>query len=334
MKYTRIILKIFKLKFARFRKKAAIKPFALTISITDKCNSKCKTCNIWKNSTSKDINETEWAKVFENIDGDIEWITITGGEPFMRNDLTEIVNLLNVLLNPLIINIATNGILTDKIVETIKSIKSNFKGILNVNVSLDGTNESYKQVRGVNKYKQAINTIKILNKMKGVNVNVNTVISEFNKEDIDNIIAEVKKLNINDHTFEIIQIRKELNNLELEKYFEIDTGTMRLVKKTAKLRISNFMRYLLRRLYYKKIEDGQKQKCYSLNGFVHISNDGKVWNCGIKCDDFGDLKHEQLDLILNSKKANYERKSIRENECSCMMANADMVNNICNFKIL
>ena len=65
----------------------------LTWEITDACNSKCQTCNIWKHGKSPDVlTFEEIKKVFSDpLFKDLEVLLITGGEAVLRDDLLDIL---------------------------------------------------------------------------------------------------------------------------------------------------------------------------------------------------------------------------------------------------
>ena len=51
-------------------------------------------------------------------------IRISGGEPFLRSDLAEIINIIDRTASPNLIHITSNGFLTDKIIADVLKIKS------------------------------------------------------------------------------------------------------------------------------------------------------------------------------------------------------------------
>ena len=66
-------------------------PTDASIILTYRCPMKCKMCNIWFNPTKKD-DEIKAADL--RTLPRLKFINLTGGEPFVRDDLAEIVNLL------------------------------------------------------------------------------------------------------------------------------------------------------------------------------------------------------------------------------------------------
>ena len=67
-------------------------PMNYCISVSYNCPSKCKTCNVWKKKAN-DLTLEEWGKVFDSLGKSPYWITFSGGEPFMRPDIVELVTL-------------------------------------------------------------------------------------------------------------------------------------------------------------------------------------------------------------------------------------------------
>ncbi|MCJ7772594.1 MAG: radical SAM protein, partial [Desulfobacterales bacterium] len=90
-------------------------PINITFSVTNKCQSQCKTCNIWEiykkhpEKREEELNLNEIEKIFSSI-GHIYIFNTSGGEPFLRNDFAEIIELACKYLTPGIIHIPTNAI--------------------------------------------------------------------------------------------------------------------------------------------------------------------------------------------------------------------------------
>ena len=58
--------------------------------ITNKCNSRCRNCNIWANDKKNDLNVNEINKLFSlNEFRNVTDLGLSGGEPFIRADLLE-----------------------------------------------------------------------------------------------------------------------------------------------------------------------------------------------------------------------------------------------------
>lgn len=71
-------------------------PFRISIDITDRCNFRCPTCSKWQTAPStRELTLHEWKLIFEKIRGVplLREISISGGEPFTRPDVFEILKL-------------------------------------------------------------------------------------------------------------------------------------------------------------------------------------------------------------------------------------------------
>ena len=65
-------------------------PTDAIIAVTMNCNSRCVMCDIWKNEIEGEMAPGEYAKIPVSLKG----INITGGEPFLREDLPEILSVM------------------------------------------------------------------------------------------------------------------------------------------------------------------------------------------------------------------------------------------------
>src|SRR3989344_9098112 len=141
-------------------------PINYTIGVSNKCNSRCKTCYVWK----KNVNEftlEEFDKVFKKIGKGSYWFTLSGGEPFLRKDITELTKSVYDNCRPGIINIPTNGILHNiiprKVVEIVDYCS---ESKIIVNVSIDDIGEKHDNIRGIKgNYELALKTFKELRKI-------------------------------------------------------------------------------------------------------------------------------------------------------------------------
>ncbi|HVO85480.1 MAG TPA: radical SAM protein, partial [Syntrophobacteria bacterium] len=124
-------------------------PMSLTVSITSACNSRCKTCRIYETRYAQ-MTVAEYEHVFRSLGRAPVWVTLSGGEPFLREDLPEICAALYSHCRPAVINIPTNGILCDKIASTVRTISTSCPGAkIIVNLSLDAIGDMHDEIRGV-----------------------------------------------------------------------------------------------------------------------------------------------------------------------------------------
>ena len=75
---------------ARRTGRVSARPLNLTFSVTYRCNATCRTCNVWKKRVD-DLTLVEYERVFAALGRSLYWATFSGGEPFIRPDLIDIV---------------------------------------------------------------------------------------------------------------------------------------------------------------------------------------------------------------------------------------------------
>jgi len=270
------------------------------------------------------------------------WATISGGEPFIRNDLAEIVCRLYDKCAPSIINIPTNGLLTDRIVSVVRQIAVYCRrSQIIINVSLDGIAEEHDIIRGVKGgYSHAIETFNKLKSLQNDNlsVGIHTVISVFNVNRISTIHDELVRMGPDSYITEIAEERTELLTRgsgitpSITEYGKaIDYLTEKLKKDTFG-KVGRLTRAFRIRYYQmvKRVLAEKKQiiPCYSGFASAQIAPDGDVWMCCIQADAIGNLRDSGYDFkkVWISERANKYRKVIKAGGCHCPLANASYTN--------
>lgn len=113
-------------------------PTDLSLIVTYRCQMKCKMCNIWQNPTdpTKEIK----AKDLEILPH-LKTVNITGGEPFQRKDLDEIIAVLKTKADRIVFS--TSGWFHDRTIELAKKYP-----FLGFRVSLEGLSQKNDELRG------------------------------------------------------------------------------------------------------------------------------------------------------------------------------------------
>ncbi|MDD2422610.1 MAG: radical SAM protein [Candidatus Cloacimonetes bacterium] len=324
-------------------------PMNYTVSLLYTCNSRCSTCRIWKKK-AENLTVEEYAKIFRSIGRSPFWITFSGGEPFLRRDIVEVISTIYRASHPRIINIPTNGLLVDTIVQkTAEIARACPKAQIIVNVSIDGIEEQHDEIRNVpGNYKKVISTfhkLKALN-ISNLSVGIHTVISRFNVDSFYSVANELMRLEPDSYITEIAEERVELDTIGLDitpgrvaYKSAIDYLIHRI--KNEKYKGMNKITMAFRIEYYnlvKEIMRDEKQviPCYAGLASCHIAPDGDVWSCCVKAKSLGNLRDSKYKFgkVWWSKKAKIDRKSIHNKECWCPLANAYYTNMLMNIPTL
>ncbi len=343
-----VLPKVAKLRTSYALGKPLALPMNLTISVSYRCNSRCKTCNVWQRPND-DFTLEEYDKTFASIGRDAYWFTFSGGEPTLRKDLPEMVEAAYRHCRPGIINIPTNGIqdkiIPDRIERVLKAAPTSE---VIVNLSLDGVGEKHDIVRGVKgNFERAMRTYAGLKALKGryknFTLGVHTVISNFNIDEFENIYAFVRnELKPDSFISEIAEERVELDTVgmgitpPIQKYQPVIERLQESIRNVEFNGVSRITQAFRDRYYdiVKRtlIEKRQVIPCLAGIASAQIAPNGDVWTCCIRAEPVGNLREHNYDFraTWSTAKADELRKSIKAGECYCPLANASYTNMLCH----
>jgi len=196
----------------------------IVLAVTYQCNSRCQFCNIWQSQKTFTCKPTDYKDLPQNIKN----VNISGGEPFLRNDLPEIIKVINRRCPKAKLIISTNGFMPGAIKKQMQEIIK-FKRDIGVTVSLDGFGKAHEELRGFpGGFCLALETIRLLKELGIKNLKIAFTLSDKNINQLRRVYQLSHQLEIefslavlhnSSHYFqkkdnqikEISRIRKELN---------------------------------------------------------------------------------------------------------------------------
>src|SRR5215813_12971935 len=118
--------------------------------VTSRCNATCETCFYWDELNQRgDLSWDEIVKLSENTPPFTD-LWFSGGEPTLRRELPEIIDLFVSNNGVSHINLPTNGLKPDRIVAIAAHSLARHPFLeLHINIALDGTRDSHDAMRGV-----------------------------------------------------------------------------------------------------------------------------------------------------------------------------------------
>jgi len=319
-----------------FKKKSL--PIYFILFVTNKCNAKCRHCFYWKNINrqNEELKLEELIKISQNIKS-IEHLAITGGEPFLRQDLASIVQAFYENSGIKSISLQSNGFLTEEIFVTVKKILDRCPKLnLQLAISIDNIGSKHDQIRqmpGI--FSQAIETIKKLKTIerRNLQIAVNTTLSTQNQNNIENIYFYIRDVIKPDAFYPLLcrgDIKdKELKNINPNTYKKLidlcrnDMAKGNLFGYKIFLFSSwlNARDILARKLILNKILNKKIPliNCFAgrLTGVMY--ENGDVYACELKDLKLGNIREAdyQLEKIWFSPEAVKIRKWIKQTRCSC-----------------
>ncbi len=164
----------------------------LVLAITYQCNSCCQICNIWKSQKTSSCRPSD----YENLPCDVRNINISGGEPFLRADLPEIIRTVGHRCPKAKIVISTNGFLPSMIKKRVTEIIK-FKRNIGVAISLDGFGLVHEELRGVSGgFSLALETIRLLKELNIEDLKIAFTLNDKNINQLKRVYHLSKELNV------------------------------------------------------------------------------------------------------------------------------------------
>ena len=146
-----------------------------TVIVTYRCNAKCTMCNRYKvpSKPEEEISIETIKKLPE-----MYFTNITGGEPFIRDDLKDIVR--ELLKKSDRIVISTNGFFTDRIVELCKEFPQ-----VGIRISIEGLEKTNNEIRGLDDgFNRGYTTLKKLVDMGMKDIGFGMTVQDRNAADL------------------------------------------------------------------------------------------------------------------------------------------------------
>lgn len=328
-----------------------ILPINYTFIISTFCNSRCKTCYVWKQK-HEEMTITEWEKVLKSIGKDPFWVTISGGEPFIQPHLTELATMICKICEPAILNIPTNSTMQRIIPKRLEEILKNAgRTQVIINLSLDGVGEKHDAIRRAYKnfeyFKENYTNLKALQKTyDNLTIGIHSVISKFNVDSAQELFDYALGLKPDQYITEIAEERKELGTQRLaitpnhEEYSQVIDELIRRIQRRRFKGVAKITE-AFRIEYYQMVKEWLKRReqiypCFAGVASCQISSWGEVWPCCIRGDNMGNLRDAEYDFrkVWWSPEAQKTRRSIKNRECECPLANASYTNMLMNLKSL
>lgn len=241
--------------------------------ITNTCNYHCSYC-IFSSEAKKyedELTTNEVKRAIKELkENNYTYIKFTGGEPFTRNDMTEILEYASKLGFDM--DISTNAsLITDEIAKKLKNIEFPM-----VHVSLDGNNkDSHEYVRGENTFERTLRGIRYLTN-NNIYTRIGTVIYKQNEDKLEEIVKLAIELKANEIIFSFMEA---VGRLEGDETI-ISKRTINSVKEEIeKLALKYKEQIQVKYSFTENKVTVFEGCCPAVNKFLYINNLGQVSPC-------------------------------------------------------
>ncbi len=284
-----------------------------SIIVTYRCNAKCHMCNTWQFPSKKtdEIGINTYRKLpFMNT------INITGGEPFLREDLDEIIAVLKKKTKRLVIS--SNGFFTEKILKLFGTHND-----IGIRISIEGLPKANDELRGIsNGFDRGIRTLIELHHMGIKDIGFGITVSDRNAKDMIELYHLAKMMRLEFATAAIhnaFYFHKSDNKFEHPDIAaEEFKGLMKELLKSNK--VKDWFRAYFNYGLINYIKDNPRLlPCEMGHDSFFLDPQGEILPCNVMDKNMGNLKEKSFDEIWNSEKAEEIRGEVKNCEKNCWM---------------
>ena len=272
-------------------------------------------CYIWQNPTEpkEEVSLETLAKLPDGFDN----LNVSGGEPTLRRDLGEMIDLLYPKAR--ITEISSNGLRPDRLVPIIKKYPN-----IKVRFSLEGNEITSNRIRGEkNGYQTKIEGLKKLQEAGGTDLGFALVIQDENASQLVEVYAMAQAMGFELATSTLHNAWQFYKN---DNYFYSRKDVAKKVEGliTSMLKTNNvknwFRAYLNLGLIEKILGHDRLIACTAGTDFAFIDPWSDVWACNVRSDlQLGNLAKQTWDEIIDSDKAKKSINEVRSCKQNCWM---------------
>ncbi len=316
-------------RHARSRAKA-YRLRTLNLSITYKCDSRCTTCGIWKfyqdrpEDLKRELSFEDYEQLFRDpVVKNVQRITISGGEPFLRDDLEDLVVAARLFTEVRAFGLITNGLRPKRIAEIAGAILD--RGIfLGVDVSLDGIGAAHDEVRGrpgnFVKVGETLDRLLPLARKHETPIGVGLTVTPGRVDQIAKVRDYAAEREIG-FTWRVASTSPYYGEGRIMPFSDDENALIRseLAREVAEAGTNKSKRLLFENMT-QFLDDPGRQVLPCFSGFASVLVDpyGDVFPCIMRTDrPLGNIRRAAFHHIWKDRAFAAVRKDIRDQGCAC-----------------
>ncbi len=300
-------------------------PKEVIISITNRCNSSCKMCEVPKNKP-QDIPNVQCKQIIEDAFRiGAPTVVFSGGEPLLRDDIFDLI--LFTKKKHMRVCITSNGsLINEKIAFALAEVGTDV-----VNISIEGPQEVNDSLRGPGSFQKAISALCNLNKNK-IEATIASTVSQYNFRHLYTIAEIALQHKVTTLKFQPFNALF-MNDRTRESDFFISIQQAHALKQIMEKIIifcqktgiaTNPQAYLQKIPLYLSKQSINGSACGALWASCPITSNGDIYPCWVIKDKkqlIGNIKERQLFDLWDSAHHNRIREKIKSKGCvGCMMS--------------
>jgi MoaA/NifB/PqqE/SkfB family radical SAM enzyme len=312
-----------------FRSRPSL-PRAMHFISTHRCNARCTMCGIWKEKSNhcEEMSTEELDRVFsDRLFSRMEYVGISGGEPFLREDLLELSSIVLERCRSLKrLSLTTNGLLPARIQRVLPELMELTRragALLDVSVSVHGMGEVLDAIYGVTgAFERTRETLSFLHQQRAqdrLSFSINSVLLADNIAVAGELEGWAKERSI-PISFVAGERRERFFTEGLESAFLGSNGERDLIRffrerrddpKNSASSVSKYRELVA-------ILEGRKKRslaCYYAMGGLLLGHDGSLYYCSHSREIGNCLDRPAHEIYFDSKNLEYRSSRLLDGEC-------------------
>ena len=308
-------------------------PVYMILYLTSRCNFRCPMCfylDEIKDPDKEEIAFPELTKMARSL-GPLVQLSLTGGEPFLRHDIPDVVDLFVRHNHVKSVTIPTNGSLPDQTAATVERLvttyaQTNFR----IPISLDGFPADHDAIRGARSYEKIETTLEALGKIRrrvdNLTIDINTCYSALNEGKLTGLVDFVAdRFDVDNHTITYVRgnADEKTKDASTAEYVQLVEDIRRRRSPKESRPFSSLLRAVMD--YQRDIikwtlqRDRMYVPCVAGKKMIVVTEKAEVLPCEILNRSLGSLKDVDYNVpaLLATPKAVELVDWIRRTKCHC-----------------
>lgn len=283
------------------------------IGVTYRCNAHCAMCHIWKHPT-----EPEDEIRIEHLEKlpEMAFANITGGEPFLRKDIEEIVEVIGKKSKRVVIS--TNGYFTERIVDLARRHRD-----IGIRISIEGLPKANDELRGIaDGFDRGLRTLLALRHIGLRDIGFGITVSDRNVKDLTELYELAEAMRVEFATAVVhnsYYFHKMDNVIEDKEAMSEEFG--KLVRRLLKSnRVKNWYRAYFNHGVRNYIAGGRRfLPCGAGTDLFYVDPVGEVRPCNAMEVTMGNIKEKSFEEIWTGEEAKKIREMVSKCDRNCWM---------------
>lgn len=299
-------------------------PTDAIVAVTLNCNSRCVMCDIWQNKIDGEMAAGEYQKLPPTL----REINITGGEPFLREDLPEILDVIRRRCGDVRLVVSTHGFMTERMRKLAPELKR-VAPDLALRISIDGLEATHEEVRGIaGGFQKDMESLAVLKEAGFRDLGIAMTVMKRNVSEIRRVDELAENLGVD---FSVTVAT------ESDIYFGAGKGAFRPddaeelrrgFEHVIRRHYRSFRPRAVGRAWFQKTLLGYAQgkgralACDAGQGFFYLDSRANVYACHILPSRMGNLREQSWEVIWNGGEAARQRRELAGCEKCWMVCTA------------